>query len=250
MPHERFGDVFPLPLPRDCGYAGDVQLLRSRRSRQRVVKRRTLGEREVGTVWALNMLAGFDHQAGWPQCCLNRAQESALSRIRRAHLLRPPPPVESLSPQAALRQLLKRKAASSYAGDQPGQLVSYVREKLSIPRDQLEPVSLDAILPEREQEQLRNFEEHLDPVLAHNPYKYHELIADLLQAKLIDFTRTPKVQVGLFCVAKKGDRQRLIVDARRANKLFGPPPSTVQSHSPKYPGIKCHTWSVGLLGCT
>ncbi|CAE7763388.1 NHX3 [Symbiodinium sp. CCMP2456] len=259
MPQDRFGDVFPLPLPRDCGYAGDVQWLRSRRSRQRVVKRRTLGEREVGTVWALNTLAGFDHQAGWPRCSLNRAQESALSRIRRAHLLRPPP-VESLSPQAALRQLLKRKAAPSYAGDQPGQLVSYVREKLSIPRDQLEPVSLEAILPELEQEQVRNFEEHmllsdegiaaalerglegdchLDPVLAHNRYKYHELISDLLQAKLIDFTRTPKVQVGLFCVAKKGDKQRLIVDARRANKLFGPPPSTVLGSVDAWTRLEC-----------
>ena len=126
-PQERFGDIFPLPLPRDCGYACDVQLLRSRRSRQQVVKRRTLGEREVGTVWALNHLADFSDQAGWPQCCLNRAQKSALSRIRRAHCLHPPP-VESLSPQAALRQLLKRKAAPSYAGDQQGQLVSYARE--------------------------------------------------------------------------------------------------------------------------
>ena len=246
-PWERFGDVFPLPLPRDLGYAGDVHSLRSRRSRQRVHKRRTLVDRERGSVWALNTLAGFPDEAGWPSHCLNRAQESVIERVKRAHRTRPPP-LDDASPQAALRQLLMKKAGSAYGVDQPGQLVSYSREKLSIPRDQLTPVNLESILPEREREQLADFESHmllddesialvlergfqgdchLDPVLAHDPQKYHELIGDLYQARLISFTMKPKVQVGLFCVAKKGGRQRLIVDARRSNKLFAPPPSTV-----------------------
>ena len=167
--------------------------------------------------------------------------------MRRAHGQRAPPP-DSASPQAALRQLLQKKAGSAYGVDQPGQLVSYVREKLSIPRDQLEPVDLTSILPAVERRQVLHFEKemmlddegiaavlergflgdmHLDPVLANNPRKYHELVSDLYKAKLLGFTMRPRAQVGLFCVAKKGNRQRLIVDARRANKLFAPPPSTV-----------------------
>ena len=246
-PHERFGDLFPLPPPDLCGCAGDVRLLRSRRSKQRVGRRRTLADREFGTIWALNTLAGFPDEAGWPRHCLNHAQESANSRVRRAHGQRAPPP-DSASPQAALRQLLQKKAGSAYGVDQPGQLVSYVREKLSIPRDQLEPVDLTSILPAVERRQVLHFEKemmlddegiaavlergflgdmHLDPVLANNPRKYHELVSDLYKAKLLGFTMRPRAQVGLFCVAKKGNRQRLTVDARRANKLFAPPPSTV-----------------------
>ena len=44
---------------------------------------------------------------------------------------------------------------------------------------------------------------HLDPVLAHNPYKYHELIADLLQAKLFHFTRTSKGPGGFVLCGKE-----------------------------------------------
>ena len=125
-PHERFGDLFPLPPPDLCGCAGDVRLLRSRRSKQRVGRRRTLADREFGTIWALNTLAGFPDEAGWPRHCLNHAQESANSRVRRAHGQRAPPP-DSASPQAALRQLLQKKAGSAYGVDQPGQLATFVR---------------------------------------------------------------------------------------------------------------------------
>lgn len=34
-PLPRFGDLFPLPLPRDDGFLGDVSALHSRRSKQR-----------------------------------------------------------------------------------------------------------------------------------------------------------------------------------------------------------------------
>lgn len=68
---------------------------------------------------------------------------------------------------------------------------------------------------------------YMDPVLASNPQRYHQFICDMYRSGLIDFTITPKVQVGAFVVSKKGDKQRLIVDARRTNKLFRTPPTTL-----------------------
>ncbi|CAE7820938.1 unnamed protein product [Symbiodinium necroappetens] len=67
---------------------------------------------------------------------------------------------------------------------------------------------------------------YVDPALAHNPIKYHEFISDLIDCNLLYFTDQPRVQVGVFVVTKKQQRQRLIIDARRANRLFRSPPST------------------------
>ena len=39
-PHQKFGDLFPLPLPRDHGFLGCLAALGSGRSRQRVHRRR------------------------------------------------------------------------------------------------------------------------------------------------------------------------------------------------------------------
>ncbi|CAE7720139.1 unnamed protein product [Symbiodinium sp. CCMP2592] len=61
-----------------------------------------------------------------------------------------------MSPQAALRQLLQ-KAGSSYGEGQPGQVVGFIREKLSLPRGQEEPVMLRDLLPPLEGELLDSF---------------------------------------------------------------------------------------------
>ena len=77
-PVGRHGDLFPLPLPADTGFAGVVSDLGSRRSRQRVRKRRMLVDRSRGTVWALNHLAGFDDESLWPHLVQNRAQKACM----------------------------------------------------------------------------------------------------------------------------------------------------------------------------
>ena len=244
-PWERRGDVFPLPLPSDDHFCGPLWHLNSRRSRQRVHRRRTLFSREQETVSALNHLAGFCDRGTWPSAPLNRAQEAVLLHVRRAHHSRPQP-CEKVSPQAALRQLLKR--GTGYSNESPGTLASYVRERISLPRDQGHAVSLESILPPTDRHVLENFEEemllspeeqagvlekgleglcYMDPVLANDPKKYHQFIADMHRSGLLDFTIKPKVQVGAFVVTKKGDKQRLIVDARKTNRLFRTPPTTL-----------------------
>ena len=195
-PHHRFGDLFPLPRSVDEGYAGELNLLGSRRSRQRVHRRRTLVDRERGSIWALNSLAGFSDPCSWPSEPLNSAQRRALQHTRRAHRERPPPSACE-SPQAALR-LLCKKAGTSYSGDQPGQLASYERSKLSLPRGQQDPTDLACILPPSERHRLENFETemllsaeeaasvlevglegecYVNPILGNNPQKYHESVS-------------------------------------------------------------------------
>ena len=43
----------------------------------------------------------------------------------------------------------------------------------------------------------------MDPVLEHDPKKYHGLIADLVNCNILGFTTTPRVQVGVF----NGDKE-------------------------------------------
>ena len=74
-PWSRFGDLFPLPVPADCGFPGPSFLLSSRRAQQRVVRRRRLLELEAGTVGALNHLAGFSDPSQWPVFPKNRLSE-------------------------------------------------------------------------------------------------------------------------------------------------------------------------------
>ena len=243
MPWERFGDLLPLPLPAYHGHPGPACQLRSRRSQQRVNRRLRGFIEECDTVRAVNRLGGFSDEGGWPFCPLNQAQRAALQRIHAAHCDRPKP-AEQQSSQAALRQLLKQ--GSSYGG--PGELASFVRDQVSLPRNQGSPVSLLEILPEEERTMLEDFEAammltpeergaiiekgldnlcHMDPVLANSKKKYHQFVADMFTSGLIGFTTEPRSQIGAFVVTKKNGKQRLIVDARRTNRLFRTPPSTL-----------------------
>ena len=135
-----------------------------------------------------------------------------------------------------------------------------MRERLSLPRDQSEPVPLSDLLPEDERIRLRDFrsttmlsdeeiagilerglekDRYMDPQLEGGGRKYHSFIADLCQSKLVDFTIRPRVQVGAFVVTKKAQKQRLIMDARRTNKLFRTPPSTLLGSMDSWARIEC-----------
>ena len=246
-PRWRFGDLLPLPLPQDAGYDGSLGMLGSRRAQQRVVKRRTLLRREAETVRSLNHLAGFDDESSWPKHPLNFSQKSALHRVHHAHFQRAPP-VDHETDKAALLQLLRGRAASGYfSSPAAGAVVPYEVGAVSLPKDQQELVSLSSLLPPLEQERLANFNSemmlgdeeiaavlekglegdmYVDPRLAEDKKVYHSFIGELVQSNLVGFTTRPRSQVGLFFVSKKSGKLRMIIDARRTNKLFRKPPST------------------------
>ena len=249
-PKARHGDLLPLPLPSDEFFKGSICELSSRRAQLRVGHRRKRLDRVRGTIWALNNLAGFKNVDSFPSRPLNAAQEAAIKRVEAAHQHRPPPVLHE-TPGGALRQLLKNKASSNYGEplpEGPGSLASYVRDRVSLPQGLPNPTPLDSILPEVEKERLCHFERdmmlsgeeiaavmeqgfsndcYMDPQLTHDPSKYHNLVGDLCSCNLLGFTDQPRVQVGLFFVTKKNHKQRMIIDARRTNKLFRKPPTTV-----------------------
>ena len=228
-PWARFGDLFPLPLPEDHGYGGDVRDLHSRRAQQRVQRRRRTLFREEESIRALNHLAGFEDESEWPPFPKNMAQVETLKRVHSAHAGRAPPVLKE-GCQAALQQLLKKKASSGYSEipEGPGQLASYVRDRLSLPRGQGTPIELEDLLPAKERDQLRDFAEHMmlspeemaavqergfendcysDPQLSNDTNQYHAFISDLHSCNLIRYTIRPRVQVGAFVVTKnKGSK--------------------------------------------
>jgi len=150
-----------------------------------------------------------------------------------------------MEPNEALSQLLQKK--TGYAEGLPGALSQYRREAVSLPKGQENPCPLVSLLDGENKACLEDFQEKmmlsleeqagvaedcetvsfLDPVLEHDPKAYHDFIADLINAGLLAFTVNPKIQIGCFFVTKKGGKLRLVVDARRANRYFKKPPSTL-----------------------
>ena len=66
---------------------------------------------------------------------------------------------------------------------------------------------------------------YLDPSLR-NPRKYEKLLNLLDERGMIEWSFSVKEVCGLFAVWERSGKQRLIVDARRGNKWFTPPPKT------------------------
>ena len=70
---------------------------------------------------------------------------------------------------------------------------------------------------------------YVDPILEHDPVQYAGFVADMYRCKLVCFDVTPVSKCGLFFVSKKPKpdgtvRLRLVIDARRSNRLFRKPP--------------------------
>ncbi|CAK0848746.1 unnamed protein product, partial [Prorocentrum cordatum] len=69
---------------------------------------------------------------------------------------------------------------------------------------------------------------YVDPNLAFPPATVADFLAEMLKRKMICFqAEDPRIKpIGVFCVAKKSNRLRLIFDTRTANAYFTDPPAT------------------------
>ena len=61
-------------------------------------------------------------------------------------------------------------------------------------------------------------------MLLSRPRAYARLVKRCLGIRLVSLSLQPKAELGVFFVHKKGDRQRLIIDCRRANSMCRRPP--------------------------
>ena len=241
-PATRFGDLLPLPVPPEWRAHLEPKP-HGRRGQQRVGRRRGIHSRAAGSVAAINHVAGFKDSASWPTVALNKAQRSALDRILRLHHERAPRPGHTTSStlDAALRLLL-RQGPGYLSG--PGVLAPYQRSLVSLPRGQGRATPLRSLLKGEALRQYIHFETeaklsdeelgalcenndfpglYFDPVLERSPEKYAEFVADLFLSGVIDFTLSPKANMGLFFVKKKNGKLRVIGDARRPNRLSDVP---------------------------
>ncbi|CAK0804096.1 unnamed protein product, partial [Prorocentrum cordatum] len=68
----------------------------------------------------------------------------------------------------------------------------------------------------------------VDPHLSFSPVTYGDFLAEMFKRKMVCFqVEDPSIKpVGVFCLAKKSGRLRLIFDTRTANAYFADPPAT------------------------
>ena len=66
---------------------------------------------------------------------------------------------------------------------------------------------------------------YFDPILREQPRKYTQFCLKLWNSGLVEFHKHVHEVVGAFCVKKKNNRQRLVIDSRLANLHFDAPES-------------------------
>ncbi|CAK0824653.1 unnamed protein product, partial [Prorocentrum cordatum] len=150
----------------------------------------------------------------------------------------------AVSEEEAFARLLKGKAGYAPLGSTS--MGSYEYSRVSLPdsvvdapslasmfpaqaRQYLEELASRMLLPPREAALMRELDGlpgcHTDPLLLQRPRSYGKFVRRALSIGLVTLTRRPKSVLGLFFVKKKdGARLRFIVDCRRSNALFRPPP--------------------------
>ena len=231
--------LFPLPSMKRLGHEKSLSL--NSKERRGVLRDCDLG------IDSLNWLAGSARRP-----LSGRASSSTASRVHRLHE-EVQDDVEAatlswygrgprISSQAAIAKLLRGRGVYSQPAN--AGMVPLNPQTLSV------PVSLDgapsvlAVAPAGESDLLRDFEKrmlrspeevaemnqqlgearhYVDPGLR-NRRRYANFIRKLCKVGLVSFSRTCRCRIGVFAVSKKNGSQRLIIDARPANRLFLPPP--------------------------
>ncbi|CAK0790584.1 unnamed protein product, partial [Prorocentrum cordatum] len=236
----RGGQIYPLPQLRELG--ADIAAPLGRRDRARV--RRLANGRLASLKW----LPGAERRppSGPPsRAARRRVSELQCETQRRAQLLAASwgGPACAEDSQQRLARLLRGRGG--YAQLVHATLAPFPNARLSVPDDPAGSPRVVDLLPEVEQIQLKDFESHtmrspqeadeinarcgpvrpcMDPVLRRKRPAYIGLVKRLLKLGLARLSTARRCQVDIFFVKKKGDRQRLILDRRPANRPFRSPP--------------------------
>ena len=219
----RHGDLLPLPAtPSSVGSLSSPPGSKACRQQYQLIAR------ICETVTALNFLGGYCDQAVWPVRPVNSAQVSALQRIRQLHLRQRESRrgLQLPAAEVALRKLLRRTPGHGYASDLAvGSLVPYEEGAVSLPTGSEVPCYLTEILPTVWREVLETFQDsmllsqqerdavaddaevasrfYFDPTLNADEELYARFVVRLFVSKVIDFSTSGRVVIGLFFVSKK-----------------------------------------------
>eukprot|EP00438_Fugacium_kawagutii_P013878 Skav219717 [mRNA] locus=scaffold301:32634:35210:+ [translate_table: standard] len=237
----RHGDPFPLPLVD-----------------QEFIDRHELGRDfqpwhlrlANEAVKSANALAGAHMRANYAQSAFRAKAPDGRTSIqvemtkdileKLSHL---PPPASDATEEGSLRDL----AGASYLYGEANHLANYNPDKIKIFKRRLNPLDARALCPpevrrqlemfpqfiERTEDEISNLypdglqvEPYWDPALRRDRGLREDLYVRLWRTGLLTFRRKRKALVAFFCVKKKDGMQRLICDARQANKCHRTPPST------------------------
>jgi len=239
-PLSRQRDLFPLPYFEEKSFD-------SSRSLSRVVKRRLL-RRQHTVEWindgvhCLNRLAGVPSAA--PPGSIPAASKVALDNIAQQYLRLGPPPADGSKPEGALHELL---GASSVYHSERQDLRSYARDLVSWPTTGNRPMCVGDGLAAADKEWLHDWQVHLlrdkqafeqdaaafgahriycDPLLFRSPKKYASFLSELKSRGMLRWRKAKGEagKLGVFFVAKKDGRLRIVFDTRLLNLMFIPPP--------------------------
>eukprot|EP00438_Fugacium_kawagutii_P025982 Skav226710 [mRNA] locus=scaffold3811:147419:158888:+ [translate_table: standard] len=248
MPHLHVDERKPrdlFPLPQVCSGSKPEQI-GCRKAYRRALHAAHIQDEVNHTIGSLNSMYGAPAK-GAPASLVDlfhgtaAAQGDSLEFIQSMveNMGKPP---DDISGPGALKML---RTASGYEDDQPtGSLASFDIEAVSLPEKGWVPVELSTLWGCDGRERMNDFissqllppEEssvrlrasgvarpYSDPLLRQGKL-YHEFLRKLHEAGLIDFSRDEGIeQIAFFCVTKKNNRLRLIVDARRSNCHFREP---------------------------
>eukprot|EP00438_Fugacium_kawagutii_P019574 Skav228158 [mRNA] locus=scaffold439:19428:23715:+ [translate_table: standard] len=152
-------------------------------------------------------------------------------------------PPEGLREDDALKEL----AGASYLYEEANHLAQYDAEKIKIFKRTLRPLEARSLCSKDVEAQLKHFrqfierseeeilasypgglgvEPYWDPRLKKSLSNREDLYSRLWKAGLLSFRRKRKALIAFFVVKKKDGMQRLICDARQANRCHRPPPPT------------------------
>ena len=239
---QRFGDLFPLPY---FSAAKPHSTVLARSSAQRVARKARVVDACNESVWSLNSLSGHDNSHVSRFLHNNSAQDRSHAFIHSLHNADKVVGLES--DEASLRSMLKTAGGYSCSA---GVLGSFRADSISLPYDQGVPRRVESMLDDEiipfiedfENRMLLNSSElgavlqntetpgcYVDPILEHDPKQYAEFVTQMYRCKLVRFDVEPVCSCGLFFVTKKPKadgsvKLRLVIDARRSNRLFKKPP--------------------------
>ncbi len=239
-------DIFPLPYLKAADRVPTSVI--SRRCRRRLEFRGHVEGEVNHTIHSLNSMYGEAQQArsylSLNECLFGEAQAQtrALEFIQSMVVQMGKPP-DGLTASGALQQL---RGVSGYedAIQAPGSLASFNLEAISMPDPGWSPIPLEDLWGCNGREKVEDFiqqqllppeeanvnlklrglgRSYWDPKLRHTK-TYTQFLRRLAESGLVDFSDSAGFEeISFFCVSKKNNRLRLIVDARRANAHFREP---------------------------
>ena len=233
-----------LPLPSIDVVDGDESTFGSSRcAGRRTLKRAHIEKWAEECRTALNEMAGRSAEAKPSVARPTLMQRCALRNIVRSVAAVGPPPADACA-EGALRELLANKG---YSG-QPVALAPLDVGLLSLPGPGMQPLEVAGLLGDdgcgvverfvktkllpkaKAAEKLAQCgvkKAYMDPGVRRDKRKYAQLLRRLEESGMIEWQLTGEPNCGLFTVWKKASggvrKQRLIVDCRRVNAMFGPP---------------------------